>query len=270
MYLTDYHIHSKYSFDCETELEDICEMAVKHGLKEIAITDHMDIFSTKPYGYILDCAGCYEALWRLKESYKGRLKVIVGVELGQPQANPSQAAQFLEDYPLDFIIGSVHNMENDIDAYDLDYKKEDYHQVMQNYIEWLIAMALQFDFDVMGHITYPSRYVYEQIQERVDFREYYDDYRRLFKILIESGRGIELNMSGMARGINETMPTMDLLKMYHEMGGEIVTVGSDAHIAEHVGKVSLMGYEMLQEAGFTYVSTFEGRKLKNVRIAENG
>lgn len=266
MYLTDYHMHSKYSFDCETAVEDICETAIKRGMREIAITDHMDIFSDKPYEYILDCEKCYGELWKIKEQYAERLKVIVGVELGQPQANPKEAKAFLERYPVDFVIGSVHNMEDDVDAYDLNYREVDYHEVMRNYVQWLIDMARDFDFDVMGHVTYPSRYVYEQIGQRVDFSEYYDQYEVLFRMLIEKGRGIELNMSGVARGLNETMPTMDLLRMYQKLGGEIVTVGSDAHIAEHVGLVSEQGMQMLTEAGFRYISTFENRKMKNIKI----
>lgn len=266
MYLTDYHMHSKYSFDCETEVEEICENAIKRGLKEIAITDHMDIFSDKPYGYIMDCESCYHELWKIKEKYQDKLKVLVGVELGQPQANERQAKEFLKKYPLDFIIGSVHNMENDVDAYDLDYKMVDYHKVMENYVQWLITMAKHFDFDVMGHITYPSRYVYQQIGVKVDFREYYEQYEELFRILIHSGKGIELNLSGIARGTDETMPSLDLLKMYRELGGEIVTVGSDAHVAEQVGCVSKKGMELLNEAGFRHVSTFENRKVKNVAI----
>lgn len=266
MYLIDYHMHSKYSFDCETQVEDICETAIKRGIREIAITDHMDIFSDKPYGYILNCEECYEALWKVKEQYQGKLKVLVGAELGQPQANPGEARAFLARYPLDFVIGSVHNMENDVDAYDLDYHQVDYHEVMRNYVQWLITMAEGFDFDVMGHVTYPSRYVYEQIGQRVDFSEYYDQYEVLFRMLIESGRGIELNMSGIARGLDETMPTIDLLRMYRNLGGEIVTVGSDAHVAEHVGITSRQGMEMLAQVGFRYVSTFENRRLKNIRI----
>lgn len=266
MYLMDYHIHSKHSFDCETPLEDICEAAIKRGMKEIAITDHMDIFSDKPYGYILNCEEWHEDLWKVRKQYQGKIKVLVGVELGQPQANPGEAGAFLERYPLDFIIGSVHNMENDVDAYDLDYRKVDYHAVMRNYVQWLIAMAEGFDFDVMGHVTYPSRYVYEQIGQRVDFSEYHDQYEVLFRMLIERGRGIELNMSGTARGMDETMPTIDLLRMYRGLGGEIVTVGSDAHVADHVGLACRQGMEMLAEAGFRYVSTFENRRLRNIRI----
>lgn len=266
MYLTDYHIHSEYSFDCETPVADICETAVLRGMKEIAITDHMDIYTNKPYGSILNCRKLYEELWKTKEQYAGRLKVLVGAEVGQPQVNPQEGRKFLQDYPLDFVIGSVHNMENDIDAYDLDYKVVDYHDVMNNYVDWLIAMARDFDFDVMGHVTYPSRYIYMQIGQRVDFREYYEKYRKLFRLLIENGRGIELNMSGIARGINETMPDMELLKLYRSMGGEIITVGSDAHIAAHVGLVSRQGYEMLLEAGFHYISTFEERKVKQIKL----
>lgn len=266
MYLTDYHIHSKFSFDCDADIDEICRTAIDRGISEIAITDHMDIFSDKPYGYILNCEECYSQILKAKEKYSGQLKVLLGAELGQPQANPDEARSFLEKYSLDFIIGSIHNMENDVDAYDLNYHEVDYHEVMRNYVRWLTVMAENFDFDVMGHVTYPSRYVYEQIGTRVDFSEYYERYEMLFRLLIESGRGIELNMSGIARGLNETMPTVDLLKMYRNLGGEIVTIGSDSHIAQHVGLVSKQGMEMLKEAGFRYVSTFEGRKQKSIRI----
>lgn len=264
MYLTDYHIHSKYSFDCETDLDEICKAAINRGIKEIAITDHMDIYSDKPYEHILDCKNLYNDLYKIKEKYADRLKVIVGAEYGQPQANEEQARKFIKDYALDFIIGSVHNMENDIDAYYLDYKELDYKEVMHNYIRWLKEMAIGYEFDVMGHITYPSRYIYQQIGVRVDYREYYEEYEELFKILIEKGRGIELNVSGIARGTNDTMPGVELLSLYRKKGGEIITVGSDAHVADHVGLVSQKGYEILKETGFKYISTFEERKLKNI------
>lgn len=266
MYLTDYHIHTKYSFDSEAQPDDICEAAIRLGLKEIALTDHMDIFSDKPYGYILDCPSWYDALYKLKEKYAGRLDIAVGIELGQPQANKNEALEFLEKYPLDFIIGSVHNMENDIDAYDMDFTKVDYHEVMRNYVHWLIELAKNYDFDVMGHITYPSRYVYIQTGQRVDFTEYYDEYSELFRCLIERGKGIELNLSGIARGLDETMPDMGLLKMYRNAGGEIITIGSDAHIPEHVGIVSKTGCEMLYEAGFEYINTFHERKIKSIKL----
>lgn len=268
MYLVDYHTHSKYSFDGNHELRDICETAIKRGLSEIAITDHMDIFSDKPYEHILDCKSLYEELKKVKIEYAGKLKVRVGVELGQPQANPDEAQAFMNAYGknLDFVIGSIHNMENDIDAYDYDYKKVDYHKIFEMFLDWTSNLAKDYDYDVLGHITYPSRYIYDQIKVRVDTKAYTDQYIDILKEVIARGKGIELNVSGYARGSNDAMPNMELLKLYRSLGGEIITVGSDAHVLDHVGVVTKQGYEMLNEAGFKYVSVFENRKAQFIKL----
>lgn len=262
MYLVDYHMHSKYSFDGECELRDICDVAIERGLSEIAITDHMDIYSDKPYEYILDCKNLYKELREVKEEYKGRLKVLVGAEYGQPQANHNEAIKFIKDYPLDFIIGSIHNLWDDKDAYDYDYKVVDYHIVYDGYVDWLLTLAKEYEYDVLGHVSYPSRYIYMQTGVRVDLSQYREQYVELFKKVIEDGRGIELNMSGIARGLKDTMPDMYLLRLYRELGGEVITVGSDAHVLEHVGIVTKQGYEMLKEAGFKYFTVYEDRKPK--------
>ena len=266
MFLTDDHLHTEFSIDgCET-MESVCEAAIERGLSEIAITDHMDIFSDKPYGSILDCELWYEKLTQVREKYRGRLMVHRGIELGQPQSNPSEAKSFLDTYPLDFIIGSVHCMENDIDVYEYDFSKVDAATLCPHYVEWLKDLATGFDFDVMGHIIYPSRYMLERRGIHLDMMEYRDLYRELFELLIPSGRGIELNLSGLARGGGIAMPEMDLLKLYRECGGEIVTVGSDAHVTTQVGVVSAKGQEMLKEAGFKYIAYFEERKPQFIKL----
>lgn len=266
MYLVDYHMHSKYSFDGECEIRDLCEVAIKRGLSEIAITDHMDIYSDKPYEYILDAKSLYRELEEVQSEYRGRLKVLIGTEFGQPQANPKEAQRFMEDYRFDFVIGSIHNMVGDKDAYDYNYRETDYHDVFSMYMNWQQELATHYEYDVLAHVTYPSRYVYVQTGKRVDFKEYREPYITLFKTVIERGRGIELNMSGIARGYQETMPTMELLQLYRSLGGEIVTVGSDAHTLDHVGAVTREGYEMLKQAGFDYVTTFEKHQPKFIKI----
>lgn len=260
MYLVDYHMHSKYSFDGREELRDMCETAISRGLSEIAVTDHMDLYTEKPYEYILDCKALYKELQAVKEEYRGRLKVLTGAEVGQPQVNETEAARFMEDYPLDFVIGSIHNLWNDKDVADYDFKETDYHKIYDGYMEWLYDLSEGFDYDVLAHVTYPSRYIYMQTGIRVDVSVYRDMYYHIFKNIISRGKGIELNLSGIARGLNETMPGMELLKLYRQAGGEIITIGSDAHILEHIGIVTRTGYEMLKEAGFKYFTVYDKRK----------
>ena len=266
MFLTDNHLHTNFSFDGEAEPEAVCLAAIGQGLSEIALTDHMDIFSDKPYTYILDCDRWYATMKELQEKYRNVLRIHLGIELGQPQCNPKEARDFLAKYPLDFIIGSVHNMENDIDVFEYDFKTLDYRQVYANYVQWLKTLAIGYDFDIMGHVTYPSRYIYIQTGIKVDVMAYREQFADVFKILIESGRGIELNLSGLARGQGGTMPEDDLLRLYRACGGEIITLGSDAHVADQVGSVAARGQELLKAAGFKYFTYFEGRKPQFVKL----
>ncbi len=272
MYLADYHMHSKYSFDGKEELRTICDQAMARGLSEIAITDHMDIFTNRPYGQmvnfdvpggrlvLMDVDGLYKELAVVRDEYAGRLTVRIGAELGQPQVNPEAAAAFLKTYPLDFVIGSIHNMENDLDVYYYDFSRMDVGKMYDHYVDWLIELAETGDFDVMGHLTYPLRYMFERQQLRLDLTPYEEKFRYLFQCLIEKGRGIELNVSGLYREMQDTMPPLSLLKLYKTCGGEIVTIGSDAHRAEHVGLYQKEARELLGQAGFRYITGFSRRR----------
>lgn len=260
MFLTDDHLHTRFSPDSATDPEVVCEQAIKRGLSEITLTDHLDLYTDKTYQSQLNCEEWYPCIGNLKEKYRGRLLVHRGIELGQPQINPGEAKTFLAAYPLDFIIGSIHNIDQDVDLYYCDYKSMNCQKFYAHYIDWLIDLAKNYDFDVCGHITYPSRYIFQQTGWQPDMRGYYDQFRILFRVLVERGKGIELNLSGIARGTGTTMPDERLLKFYRECGGEIITIGSDSHKPEQVGTVSKLGQEMLQAAGFKYVTWFEERK----------
>lgn len=260
MYLADYHIHTRYSFDGVERIEDICNKAIELGMDEIALTDHMDIFSNKPYGDVLDCRQLYNEIDQMKEKFEGRLTIRKGIELGQPHANPVEAKQFLQDYTLDFVIGSIHNIRDDVDVYEYDFKKLDCNKVYEDYIEALIELAMNYDFDVVGHLTYPLRYMFQREGVRLNLDPYEDRFRKLFKIVIQRGKGIEVNTSGLLQSMNETMPSLSVIKLYKECGGEVITIGSDAHRIEHLSTTIRQGQDLIREAGFEYITTFEERK----------
>lgn len=262
MYQTDYHLHTDYSFDGHQSMDELCKKAIALGLNEIAITDHMDIYSDKPYEYILDCPAVMHSLERCREKYGNKIIIRKGIELGQPMINESQYRRFLLDYPdLDFIIGSVHNMEGDIDVSEYDFKKRNPYQVFDQYLDWLINLAGHYDCDVIGHITYPLRYFSDA---GVDFElnDFYEKLEFLFQTIIENGKGIELNVSGFRQKIMDSMPPKQILTLYKECKGEILTFGSDAHYANHVGLGLEKGRFLAKEIGFKYATTFEHRKPK--------
>ena len=262
MYLADYHLHTEFSFDGQEKIDDICERAIEKGMNEIALTDHMDIYTNKPYGHILDCKNLYEKIEKAKDKFEGRLIVKAGVELGQQQVNIRESEQFLADYKdkLDFVIGSIHNLKDDSDIYYYDFSKLDCIEVYNEYMDWLLELAKGYDFDVLGHLTYPMRYMYMQVQKKIPLERFEERFRLLFKILVERGKGIEVNTSGIFQAINETMPPLYIVKLYKECGGEIITVGSDAHRLEHVALTIKEGQEIIKEAGFEYITVFNKRK----------
>lgn len=267
MFRADYHLHSKFSFDGKEEISDIIKAAVEANLDEICITDHLDIFKEVPddeYDYNFDANACYSEIDNLRDLYKGKLNIKKGVELGQPFVNKASADLFYKNFSPDFIIGSVHNI-NDVDLYYYNWDYLDEYPVYYDYVELLIKMAKESDFDVMGHLTYPLRYIFEARNEPFYLGIYEDRFKELFKILIEKGKGIECNTSGFNQKLNDSMPPLSLLKLYKECGGEIITVGSDAHKKEFVGSVE-KGYTLIKEAGFDYVSTYENRKVSFKKI----
>lgn len=260
MFLADYHIHSKYSFDGHEEIAAICEEAILRGMQEIAITDHYDFFTDQSYRRPPDCAGLFDEIARNQERYRDRLIVRAGIEIGQPQAAPAEYEQFLADYPLDFIIGSIHNLEDAYDVGEYDFRKVQIKELYPVYLEALMKMTAEHDFDVCGHITYPMRYVSEQFGEYPDTSAYLEQIRELYRSLIERGKGIEVNASGFFQRMQCAMPDLALVKLYRECGGEIITVGCDAHYLKHVGCSIKLGQNLLKEAGFSYVTTFAQRK----------
>ena len=260
MYAVDYHLHSRHSFDGQESVEAICRAALARGRQEIAITDHLDIFSDRPFEATLDVAACFAEIRQAQETFAGQLIIRTGVELGQPQANPADAARFFAEFSPDFVIGSIHNMENDVDLYDYDWSGLDEFKVYDHYLDWLMELARDYDFDVMGHLTYPLRYVYEARSVRFPLERYTDRFAELFRLLVQRGKGIECNTSGYAQKIGESLPPLELLRLYHDCGGEIITLGSDAHQAEQVARTVPLGEELLRRAGFRYITTFASRR----------
>lgn len=260
MYLTDYHLHTRRSPDGFESIEAMCERAIELGFDEIAITDHLDLVTHSVYTVDFDAAAAHEDITRAQEKFAGRLHIMRGVEIGQPQANPKEYRRYMDTYSHDFIIGSIHNLKNDADVYYFNYRELDCNKIYDQYVQEMLELARDYDFDVMGHLTYPLRYMYRD-GKMVDLTRWEGEFRQLFRILVQSGRGIEVNTSGLRQEIGQTLPPLYLLKLYKECDGEIITLGSDAHKCKDLGCGIREGRELLKEAGFTHFTVFEQRKI---------
>ena len=258
MYYTDYHSHTCLSPDSDTPLTAMADAAVAAGLSELCVTDHYDLQGERggrnaPYDWAPALMQFRDALPR----YAGRLTLRLGLELGGAPVDPDYCAALLDQPALDFVIGSLHNMSpqgGGVDFYFLDYSSEaGCYAALDDYFASMEALVARPDlFDVLGHIIYPLRYMLPT----VTLSRYWERLRELLRRVVKAGRGMEVN-TYRGKSIEEWR---DLLTLYRSLGGELITVGADAHIPQSVGKGIPQAYELLRETGFRYITVYQGRK----------
>ncbi len=261
--ISDYHTHTYFSTDSEAKPIEHIRRAKECGMNEICFTDHLDLDYPKEDGkemFKLDPVPYFKELNALRKKYDGEINVRIGLEMG---LNPSIAADnnaFANAYPFDFIIGSSH-IVNGIDPYYPEYWGDrSIKDSIMAYFEAVLKNVTTFDnYDVYGHLDYVRRYVPDKTYVYTD-DEFYDITDMILKNIIAKGKGIELNTRGLSKGITYFVPTISLLKRYNDLGGEIITVGSDAHSTDKIGYAFKTARDILLNTGFKYVTGFEGRK----------
>lgn len=257
----DYHMHSNVSPDGGASMEDMCLAAIQQGLREIALTDHFELFRPNvpdnPFDvpYLEDY---FDRLTRCRARYADRLRIRAGVEMGQSYLDLALEQKVLRAFPYDYVIGSVHKLQN-TDLGELDYSQTDVHALCLKNLEALYQLADQSDFDCMGHLDLIKRYAaFSKIN--VNLMDYREHVERILKRLIEREKGIEINTSGLRQPAKETLPSFELVQLFRSLGGRILTVGSDAHRAEDVGKGLSAALSIAKEAGFARLTLFENRQ----------
>lgn len=262
MFRADYHLHTDASSDSEAPMELMIKRAIALGLDEIALTDHVDFDDRYTY---TDYNEYIPRFNELKEKYKNDISIILGVEIGLDNKVKEKINEFAVSFPFDFIIGSSHSVMK----YDLYFDREEYFSLFKNkkeaYTRYFEEMTENIKtcrtFNVYGHVDFINRYgVYED--NSLSYYDYSDLTDEVFKLLKDSGKGIEINTSGFRYGLGTTHPSIDFVKRYKELGGEVITIGSDAHRPEDMAYNFDIAYDMLKTAGFKYVSVFRGQKPK--------
>jgi len=265
--LWDMHMHSCFSSDSEAQPEKMIQKAKEIGLTGIYFTDHMDYDYSKTEDiFTFDVKKYFEALTPLKSNYDDHLKICIGLELGLQPHLAKRHQTLLTAHPFDFVIGSSH-LVNGEDPYYKEYfenKAED-----DAYLDYFISIKeniLAFDgFDVYGHLDYIVRYGPNK-NKYYSYFKFKDIIDEILKLLIERGKGIEINTGGFKYGLAHPNPTQDIIKRYKELGGEIITIGSDAHTPEHIGYDFNKLPAILKEAGFDYYTIFTNRQPTFIKI----
>ncbi len=280
----DCHTHSAFSPDAKDSAEAMCLRAAELGLDAYALTDHCDcnfwlpadeyervqgteITCDREFFGSRDYAGSsIDAVSGLKERFPF---LICGIELGQPLQNKEAAAEITARSELDFIIGSHHMNAGKADFYWMKFdqmEQSEVYALMTDYFTEIGQMCAAGGFDVLGHLTYPMRYIAGDYCLPFDLGRYEEQIRGIFHTLAESGMGIEINTSGLRQKYGRMLPDMEHVKLWRECGGEILTVGSDAHCTADLGKGISEGLELARECGFKYIAYYRERKPVFVRI----
>lgn len=259
----DFHIHTNFSGDSKTPMEEMIQRAISLGLTHICITEHYD----PDYVYLPDEESIFELntdsylyeLLKLREKYKEQISVGFGVELGLQPHLKRGLAVYSKSHDFDFIIGSSH-ICNRCDPYYPSFfegRREDeaHHEYFLSVLECVKTLPY---FDVYGHLDYVVRYGPTK-NEQYTYAKHADVFDKILNILIDSEKGLELNTGGFRKGLNQPNPSIDILKRYRELGGEIITVGSDAHAPGEIGSDFDKACDILKECGFKYYCIFQSR-----------
>ena len=271
MILADYHMHSSFSSDSESSMEEMIKSAADKGLKYICFTEHQDHGYPKNTDYkdgdfSLNIDSYLYDLLCMREKYGNSIQIGFGIELGMQEQFLRETNITAASQMFDFIIGSIH-VVNGIDTYYPEFfeGKSD-KEAIEEFFAAEIANIKKFkNFDVLGHMNYIVRTVPggEASYKYSDFSDYIDE---ILKYLIENGKGIEVNTSALYKGFAQPNPDFDTIRRYKELGGEIITIGSDAHSPEAVAASFDKAEKLLKDAGFKYYGVFTRRSCEFERL----
>lgn len=262
----DSHLHSDNSPDAVHSVAYLCEHAMQHRIMGFAVTDHFE---------------CHEKLEeqeqgirqmsfeveRARGSFGSAIKLSKGIELGQPHNYPEAAKNILGCADFDFVLSSVHILEDGTDFYYIDYSNPSIvvSDLLEKYYENLFRLAKWNGFDSLAHIRYPERYIWGDQRIPVSIEPYMDYIVSIFKLLIQNGKALEVNTSAMKKGMS-CDPGVELLKLYRELGGELITIGSDAHNAPHMAFGFDDTMDLLLTLGYRYFAFYSRRLPVMLRI----
>lgn len=253
----DFHMHSRVSFDGHDTGAQMAQAAVAAGLKEICFTDHRDFLRKEQQQTMLFDLDAYSAEYDHLEV--PGLTIRRGVEYGLYSDNQERMKRELKQRDYDFVLGSIHFVD-DLDVYFGEYwQGKTVFQAQRRYFETMLeCVRVHEDFDVLSHMTYLHKGAGSPVKTPLPYEDHREIIDEILRLLAAKGKGLELNTSGMDR-CGGFLPTPDYFRRFKELGGEIVTIGSDAHRADRVGQYSREACAVLKDI-FGYVCTFQGRQ----------
>lgn len=266
---SDFHLHTSHSSDSEASMEAMILKAIHLGLTRICFTEHQDYDypeNKENFDFLLDLDPYKTELFTLKEKYKDQIQVLFGTEIGLMPTTYDKCRDFALSDNFDFIIGSTHIVDQ-MDPYESIYF-ETYpgKKGLERYLDVILQNVKEYhDYCVYGHLDYAVRYCPDK-SYRFKYEDYADLIEEILKTIIDDGKGIEVNTGGYKYGLDYPNPHPEILKRYLELGGEILTIGSDGHCPEHMAYDFSKLQALLTTLGFRYYTVFQGQKPQFIKL----
>jgi histidinol-phosphatase (PHP family) len=262
--LLDYHMHSRFSEDADDTLEAMCRRAIELGIPEIGFSEHWDVgpYETNPRFFQPEL--WYTEFERLRSMFTGQLIIRAGIEIAEPHLYPQEAVEVLGRAPFDYVIGSVHFVGKNFMFNGEYFQAHTADEVYSSYFAEMDRMVRTAEIDIVAHFDIPARtgkpiFGYEPVR-------YEEKIRSALETCIERGLALDVNVSGLRKPAQIIMPDPLILKWYAEMGGQRVTLGSDAHRLPEVGLFLEKAIQAIQLVGITHVTQFVKRRARLVSL----
>jgi histidinol-phosphatase (PHP family) len=260
----DYHMHSRFSEDGEDSPETMCRRAIELGIPEIGFTEHWDVGPYESNPRYFQPEPWYAELERLRSLFKGQLGIRAGIEIAEPHLYPRETREVLQRVPFDYVIGSVHYVGKNFIFDKNYYQSHTPDEVYGVYFAELDKMVRSADIDIVAHLDIPARtgtliFGYEPAH-----------YEKMIRTILETclarDLALDVNVSGLRKPARNLMPDALILKWYAEMGGQRLTLGSDAHRVMEVGLNLEKAVDAVREVNISKIVQFEQRKARFIPL----
>lgn len=262
--LADLHLHSSYSTDSNAPMEEMILKAIDKGLSTICFTEHVDLeypetpdfpagsFNLNPDAFLYELLG-------YKSKYADKIEVLFGLECGMQPHLSRENAKIIKEHEYDFILGSVHLVDGKDVYYPSFYEGITEEEALRKYLEDTYRNIRVFgNFDSLAHMDYIIRYC-KNMDQTYEYAKYKDIIDKVLEHLIDREKALEINTGSLRMGMKECNPCFDVMKRFHELGGEFVTIGSDAHTPADIAHGFDKAAELLSACGYKYYTVFSGR-----------
>lgn len=263
----DYHMHSNFSPDSKSSMEKMIETSIDLGLKEICFTDHMDYDVKQGPDFVVNFDEYLDKLESVQEKYKNKISIKKGIELGLQPHVIEQCSNDMKKYKdrFDFALCSMHAIERN-DMYFPDYfQDKTQYEAYETYYIKLLEIVKNFDYySVLGHLDLVKRYGGYDVL--LDDNLFLCIIEEILKTVIDKGKGIEVNTSCFRYNLPDLTPSREILNLYKNLGGEIITMGSDSHCPSQIAMEFNKVQSILKDIGFNYICGFDKMKPSFIKI----